>query len=76
MVEQEQPVLVVASGTQTVDDRKIAALFHVGRKKVRLAAYSARKLPLIPRQSCHLFHAKVATNSRAKLPVIPRESCQ
>jgi Cys-tRNA(Pro) deacylase len=37
IVDKDQPVLVVASGTQTVDDRKIAALFNVGRKKVRLA---------------------------------------
>ena len=37
IVDKEQPVLVVASGMQTVDDRKIATLFNVGRKKVRLA---------------------------------------
>ena len=37
MVAIGGPVLVVASGTRTVDDRKIAAFFHVGRKKVRLA---------------------------------------
>ncbi len=32
-----QPVLVVASGDQLVDDRKLAAYFSVGRKKVKLA---------------------------------------
>jgi prolyl-tRNA editing enzyme YbaK/EbsC (Cys-tRNA(Pro) deacylase) len=37
MVDKDQPVLVVASGTQTVDDRKIATIFEVGRKKVKLA---------------------------------------
>ena len=37
IVDKEKPVLVVASGTQSVDDRKIAAIFNVGRKKVRLA---------------------------------------
>lgn len=31
------PLLVVASGDQTVDDRKLAARFAVGRKKVKLA---------------------------------------
>jgi hypothetical protein len=29
----------------------------------------------IPRQICHPFHAKPATNSTAKLPPIPRQSC-
>ena len=38
-------------------------------------AYSARKLPPIPYESCHRFHAKVATDSIAKLPRIPRQSC-
>jgi len=37
MINKEMPVLVVTSGDQTVDDRKIAGLFEVGRKKVRLA---------------------------------------
>ncbi len=32
-----QPILVLASGDQRVDDRKIAAIYHVGRKKVRIA---------------------------------------
>jgi prolyl-tRNA editing enzyme YbaK/EbsC (Cys-tRNA(Pro) deacylase) len=32
-----KPILVLASGDQRVDDRKIAALFNVGRKKVRTA---------------------------------------
>lgn len=31
------PVLVVASGDQQVDDKKLAALFGVGRKKVKMA---------------------------------------
>ena len=29
----------------------------------------------IPCESCHRFHAKVATDSIAKLPLIPRQSC-
>ncbi|MCB1662300.1 MAG: hypothetical protein KDI20_06835 [Pseudomonadales bacterium] len=33
-----------------------------------LPAYSRRRLPPNPRQSCHPFHGKVATHSRAKLP--------
>lgn len=32
-----EPVLVVTSGDQQVDDRKIAAMYEVGRKKVKLA---------------------------------------
>jgi len=31
-------------------------------------AYSVRRLPLIPRQSCHLFQTKAATDSGEKLP--------
>jgi SRSO17 transposase len=38
-------------------------------------AYSARKLPPVPHESCHRFHAKLATDSIAKLPRIPRQSC-
>ena len=37
-----------------------------------MAAYSTRKLPPIPRQSCHQFHVKTATDSTRKLPLIPR----
>jgi prolyl-tRNA editing enzyme YbaK/EbsC (Cys-tRNA(Pro) deacylase) len=32
-----QPVVVIASGDQRVDDKKLAALYNVGRKKVRSA---------------------------------------
>ncbi|MCA9915013.1 MAG: YbaK/EbsC family protein [Anaerolineae bacterium] len=31
------PVLVVMSGTRQVDDKKVAALYEVGRKKVKMA---------------------------------------
>jgi prolyl-tRNA editing enzyme YbaK/EbsC (Cys-tRNA(Pro) deacylase) len=34
---EDQPVLVLTSGDQRVDDRKIAAIYSVGRKKVRVA---------------------------------------
>ncbi len=34
----ERPVLILASGDQRVDDRKIAALYNVGRKKVKAAS--------------------------------------
>ena len=40
IVETEQgrqPILVLASGDQRVDDRKIAALYDVGRKRVKIA---------------------------------------
>lgn len=33
----DQPVIVLASGDQRVDDRKIAELYQVGRKKVKIA---------------------------------------
>ena len=36
MIQKERPVLVLTSGDQTVDDRKLAALFDVGRKKARM----------------------------------------
>ena len=32
-----QPVVVLAAGDQRVDDRKLAALYDVGRKKVKVA---------------------------------------
>jgi prolyl-tRNA editing enzyme YbaK/EbsC (Cys-tRNA(Pro) deacylase) len=32
-----QPIVVLASGDQRVDDRKLAALYNVGRKKVKTA---------------------------------------
>lgn len=32
-----QPIIVLASGDQFVDDRKLAAMFGVGRKKVKTA---------------------------------------
>lgn len=31
------PILVLASGDQVIDDKKLASLFNVGRKKVRMA---------------------------------------
>jgi Cys-tRNA(Pro) deacylase len=36
MVE-DKPIVVLTSGDQTVDDRKIAAIYGVGRKKVKIA---------------------------------------
>lgn len=37
MVNGEQPVVILTAGDQKVDDRKIAKLYEVGRKKVRIA---------------------------------------
>jgi prolyl-tRNA editing enzyme YbaK/EbsC (Cys-tRNA(Pro) deacylase) len=34
----DQPVIVVASGDQRVDDKKLAALLNVNRKKVKIAS--------------------------------------
>src|SRR5574341_1099689 len=36
-----QPVLVLTAGDRVVDDRKLAALHNVGRKKVRMADAAA-----------------------------------
>lgn len=36
MINKTRPVLVLASGDQTIDERKLAALYGVGRKKARL----------------------------------------
>lgn len=36
MIDRTAPILALASGDQTIDDRKLAALFSVGRKKVRM----------------------------------------
>ncbi|MBL3559062.1 MULTISPECIES: hypothetical protein [Marinobacter] len=38
----------------------------------KLSAYSRSRLPLIPDEACHPFHAKAATDSTAKLP--PRQA--
>jgi prolyl-tRNA editing enzyme YbaK/EbsC (Cys-tRNA(Pro) deacylase) len=37
MVKKTDPILVVASGINTVDDRKLSKLLEVGRSKVRFA---------------------------------------
>ena len=36
MIDKARPVLVLTSGDQTIDERKVAALFAVARKKVRM----------------------------------------
>jgi amidase len=47
-------------------------LLNAGAVLFGKTAYSTRKLPLIPRQTCHRFHGKTATDSTPKLPPIPR----
>lgn len=37
-IVDEKPMLVIASGDQRVDDKKLAALFNVSRKKVKVAS--------------------------------------
>lgn len=37
-IVENQPIVVLASGDQKVDTRKIAAIFNVGRKKVKIAS--------------------------------------
>ena len=36
MIDKTMPILALTSGDQRVDERKLAALFAVGRKKVRM----------------------------------------
>jgi len=36
MINKTRPVLILTSGDQSIDERKLAALFDVGRKKVRM----------------------------------------
>ncbi|MCY3916939.1 MAG: YbaK/EbsC family protein [Chloroflexi bacterium] len=36
MISKTTPVLVLASGDQSIDERKLAALFGVGRKRARM----------------------------------------
>lgn len=36
MISKATPTLVLSSGDQSIDERKLAALFAVGRKKVRM----------------------------------------
>ncbi len=36
MINKQIPALILASGDQAIDERKLAALFGVGRKKVRM----------------------------------------
>jgi prolyl-tRNA editing enzyme YbaK/EbsC (Cys-tRNA(Pro) deacylase) len=37
-IVEDKPVIVVASGDQRVDDKKLAALLNVNRKKVKIAS--------------------------------------
>lgn len=36
ILSKTRPVLVLASGDQSVDERKLGAMFRVGRKQVRM----------------------------------------
>lgn len=36
MINKEKPILILTSGDQTVDDRKLSKMFEVGRKKIRM----------------------------------------
>lgn len=37
LMVEDRPIVAITSGDQRVDDRKIAAHFNVGRKKIRMA---------------------------------------
>jgi hypothetical protein len=52
-------------------DEDIKSGHGEGEAGVEVLPDSAR----IPRQSCHRFQVKPATDSTAKLPLIPRQSC-
>lgn len=62
-IVNDNPVMVLASGDQQVDDRKIAAMYAVGRKKVKIArpeqcieitGYPPGGVPPIAHRSDHL----------------------
>jgi len=36
MINKETPILILTSGDQTIDDRKLANMFEVARKKIRM----------------------------------------
>jgi hypothetical protein len=55
--------------------RSRATALWYRRDATYTGAYSTANLPLIPQQSCHLFHTKVAPDSTANLPSIPGERC-
>jgi prolyl-tRNA editing enzyme YbaK/EbsC (Cys-tRNA(Pro) deacylase) len=40
-IVDEKPILVIASGDQRVDDKKLAAMLNVSRKKVKVASAEA-----------------------------------
>lgn len=57
---KEQPIVVLTSGDQRVDDRKIAAMYEVGRKQVKTAdaeqliavfGYPAGSVPPFPHRT-------------------------
>ena len=50
------------------DEAQCIELYELSRILKEQAAYSRPRLPLIPDEACHPFHAKAATDSTAKLP--------
>ncbi|WP_238984844.1 reverse transcriptase domain-containing protein [Ectothiorhodospira haloalkaliphila] len=61
----------VVLGKQVQTQRHMAAAGQRRHWDLRLLAYSGARLPLIPRQACHPFQGKAATDSTARLP--PRQ---
>ena len=51
-----------------IDEASAGSLCGTGCLKATPGAYSRPRLPLIPDEACHPFHAKAATDSTAKLP--------
>src|SRR5262249_37483794 len=71
------PAVVVAASERVVPlTATPAPVSKSGPPQVTASsAYSARKLPLIPVETCHRFQAKVATDSDCKLPLMPVDPC-
>jgi len=65
-------MLIVEGGNSASTTTNSAKTKERSSRIDALVAYSRPSLPLIPRQSCHPFHTKPATDSRAKLP--PRQT--
>ena len=59
----------VSRGRRSSRKKRPSTKHNFGKgRQLGYAAYSRPRLPLIPDEACHPFHAKAATDSTAKLP--------
>jgi SNF2 family DNA or RNA helicase len=73
-IGQTRPVFAYRLISRDTVEDKIVEL-QQSKRELAESIVAADANLRIPRQSCHRFHAKVATDSTRKLPLIPRESC-